>query len=117
MSEVGRPSTSIVETQSSVYYPGPDHTWERKQPEAVGIDAYLLQEAIAFANDPAHAGSGDAVHGHVEFLQRFEHADVCCGAGRTAAEDEANLRSCCLGPRLGRAGEYRNEDDCQARPT
>jgi CubicO group peptidase (beta-lactamase class C family) len=56
MSEVSRPSPSAVNTPSPLYYPGPDHTWERKQPEAVGIDPYLLQEAVAFANDPAHAG-------------------------------------------------------------
>ncbi len=56
MPEVDRPSTSAANVQGLPYYPGPDHTWERKQPEAVGIDSYLLQEAIAFANDPAHAG-------------------------------------------------------------
>jgi len=56
MPEVGRSSTSPANVQRLPYYPGPDHTWERPQPEAVGIDSYLLQEAIAFANDPAHAG-------------------------------------------------------------
>jgi CubicO group peptidase (beta-lactamase class C family) len=56
MSDVGRLLTAAVNTQSPVYYPDPNPTWERRQPEAAGIDAHLLQEAIAFANDPAHAG-------------------------------------------------------------
>jgi hypothetical protein len=56
MSEVGRPSTSVVNTQSPTDYPDPDHTWECKQPEAVGIASNLLQEVITFANHSAHAG-------------------------------------------------------------
>ena len=43
-------------TQSLVYYPGKGDDWERKRPEEVGIDADLLQEAIHYSEDPAHAG-------------------------------------------------------------
>ena len=56
MSEFSTRLVPEVNSQAPLYYPGPDPTWERKQPEDVGIDPYLLQEAIAFANDPAHAG-------------------------------------------------------------
>jgi CubicO group peptidase (beta-lactamase class C family) len=48
-----------------VYYPGLDQYWERKPPEDVGIDPFLLQEAIAFANDPAHAGMPADVDAHL----------------------------------------------------
>jgi CubicO group peptidase (beta-lactamase class C family) len=56
MSEFGDRPPSTVNTPVPTYYPGPDHTWERRRPGDVGIDPSLLQEAIAFANDPAHAG-------------------------------------------------------------
>jgi len=56
MPEFGNPSVSAVDTEVPVYYPGPDQNWQRRPPEDVGIDSFLLQEAIAFANDPAHAG-------------------------------------------------------------
>jgi len=56
MPEVSRLSTSGPIAQRLPYYPGPDHTWERQQPEAVGIDSFLLKEAVTLANDPAHTG-------------------------------------------------------------
>ena len=56
MSEFGVPFAPAVNPQAPVYYPGPDDAWERKQPEDVGVDPYLLQKAVVFANDPAHAG-------------------------------------------------------------
>jgi CubicO group peptidase (beta-lactamase class C family) len=35
--------------QQPVYYPGPGDQWELRTPEQVGMDARLLEEAIAFA--------------------------------------------------------------------
>ncbi|MCZ6636315.1 MAG: serine hydrolase [bacterium] len=40
-----------------VYFPEPGDAWKRKTPAEAGIDAGLLQEAIEYANDPAHEGS------------------------------------------------------------
>jgi len=34
---------------AAVYYPGPGDAWERRAPEAVGMDGARVQEAIAFA--------------------------------------------------------------------
>ena len=45
--------------------PGAGSNWERKLPEDVGIDPFLLQEAIAFANDPAHAGMPADIDAHL----------------------------------------------------
>ncbi|MBT4141124.1 MAG: serine hydrolase [Candidatus Latescibacteria bacterium] len=38
-----------------MYFPSSD--WTQKTPDEVGIDGALLEEAIAFATDPAHAGA------------------------------------------------------------
>jgi CubicO group peptidase (beta-lactamase class C family) len=65
MPEFGNPAVSAVDTEVPVYYPGPDQNWERKPAEDVGIDAFLLQEAIAYANDPAHAGMPADVDAHL----------------------------------------------------
>lgn len=40
----------------SMYYPGPDETWEHRKPEEVGLDSGILQQALAFATDRAHEG-------------------------------------------------------------
>jgi hypothetical protein len=42
MPEVGRPFISPTSAPALPYYPGPDHIWERRQPEAVGIDAPIV---------------------------------------------------------------------------
>lgn len=38
------------------YYPERGNAWERRAPEAVGMDGERLRDAIAFSQDPAHAG-------------------------------------------------------------
>jgi CubicO group peptidase (beta-lactamase class C family) len=38
-----------VTAQTPVYYPPPGEKWERRSPEAVGMDADLLANAVAFA--------------------------------------------------------------------
>ncbi|MDX5421891.1 MAG: serine hydrolase, partial [Hymenobacteraceae bacterium] len=42
-------TTQTQSTEAKVYYPGKDNNWEKKQPEQVGMDATLLQEAVAWA--------------------------------------------------------------------
>lgn len=39
------------ETSAKVYYPGKGNKWERKEPEEVGMNAALLQEAVAWAKE------------------------------------------------------------------
>lgn len=39
-----------------VYWPEPGDAWEHRAPEDVGMDAGLLQEAVAIATDPANEG-------------------------------------------------------------
>ena len=75
MPEFGNPSVSAVDTQVAAYYPGPDQHWERKLPEDVGIDPLLLQEAIAFANDPAHAGMPADIDAHLATIYRGKRYD------------------------------------------
>jgi CubicO group peptidase (beta-lactamase class C family) len=36
-------------TETQVYYPGKGDNWEKKQPQQVGMDAALLQEAVEWA--------------------------------------------------------------------
>ena len=75
MPEFGNPSVSAVDTQVPAYYPGPDQNWERKPPEDVGIDPFLLQEAIAFANDPAHAGMPADIDAHLATIYSGKRYD------------------------------------------
>ncbi len=41
--------TAFAQSKSAAYYPPPGDKWERKKPEQVGMDATLLEAAIAFA--------------------------------------------------------------------
>jgi CubicO group peptidase (beta-lactamase class C family) len=75
MSEFGDRSPATVNAREPMYYPGPDETWERKLPEEVGIDPSLLQEAIAFANDPAHAGMPADIGSHLATIYRGKRYD------------------------------------------
>ncbi|MDX5482529.1 MAG: beta-lactamase family protein [Hymenobacteraceae bacterium] len=42
-------TTQTQSTEAKVYYPGKGDNWEKKQPEQVGMDATLLQEAVTWA--------------------------------------------------------------------
>ena len=75
MSEVRNSSASEDTPQRSVYYPGRDATWARKTPEDVGIDPYLLQEAIAFAGDPNHAGYPPDLGAHLAAIHGGRRRD------------------------------------------
>ena len=39
----------IDKRQSAPYYPPPGDNWQRKQPDEVGMDANLLEQAVAYA--------------------------------------------------------------------
>src|SRR5262245_51366459 len=75
MPELGNSSVSAADTETSIYYPGPGQTWERKSPEAVGINPFLLEEAIAFANDPAHAGMPADIDAHLATIYSGKRYD------------------------------------------
>ena len=38
---------------AAVYYPAPGNAWQHKQPEAVGMDSALLEQAVAYAKTQA----------------------------------------------------------------
>jgi len=40
------------------YYPGPAPEWQHKSPSTVGMDSALLEKAVRFSQDSAHAGWG-----------------------------------------------------------
>jgi CubicO group peptidase (beta-lactamase class C family) len=42
-------ATRAARERGAIYYPGPGDEWERRAPAQVGMDARLLDEAIAFA--------------------------------------------------------------------
>ncbi len=45
-----RSSTVLAQRGSrQVYYPGPDKTWERREPGQVGLDSARLKDAVSFA--------------------------------------------------------------------
>lgn len=50
---------------SEFYFPGADAEWEHQTPGAIGINPGLLQEAIDYAKDPAHAGSPPDLAAHL----------------------------------------------------
>ena len=50
---------------SETYFPGTDTDWEHQTPGAVGINPNLLQKAIDYATDPAHAGSPPDLVAHL----------------------------------------------------
>lgn len=56
MEQPKREAFSQLSEKAFIYYPGAGDDWERRSPKEVGIDSHLLEEAITFANDPAHAG-------------------------------------------------------------
>ena len=56
---------------------------------------------IGAGNQGAHAGAGDAVDRHAQFLEHFEDADVRRAARAAATQHEADLRPAGLGKPLG----------------
>ena len=85
MPELSDLPLATVHTPVPVYYPGPDANWERQRPEDVGIDPFLLREAIAFANDPAHAGMPADIDAHLATVYRGKRYDDGVILGPTKA--------------------------------
>ena len=54
----------------SVYYPAPGDAWERRAPAQVGLDARLIDEAIAFAKASETKGSRDLEAAHYQSFGR-----------------------------------------------
>ena len=53
-----------------VYYPGPGDAWERRAPAQVGLDARLIDEAIAFAKASETKGPRDLEAAHYQSFGR-----------------------------------------------
>ena len=79
------PAVTEVNAPPSPYYPGLDATWERKSPEAVGIDPYLLREAIAFSEEPRHAGYPSDLATHLATIHGGRRQDDGVILGPTKA--------------------------------
>ena len=59
--------------RASVYYPGPDGEWERRAPAVVGMEARLLDTAIAFAKANESPDSRDLAQNHQRMWNREPH--------------------------------------------
>jgi CubicO group peptidase (beta-lactamase class C family) len=58
-SRTSRPGSVVA-----AYYPGPHDDWERRNPEAAGLDARLLKEAIDFAQASESKAPRDLAQNH-----------------------------------------------------
>ncbi len=58
------------------YYPGPHQDWERRAPAAAGLDARLLEEAIAFAKASESKEPRDLALNHELSLGREPHGNA-----------------------------------------
>lgn len=61
---------------SALYYPGPHPDWERRSPQALGMDAERLAEAIAFAQAHESATPRDLEQAHYLSFGREPHGDA-----------------------------------------
>jgi hypothetical protein len=60
---------------ATVYYPGPGDDWERRTPEQVGMDARLLDDAIAFAKAHESKNPRDLAVEHEVLFGREPHSE------------------------------------------
>lgn len=58
------------------YYPGPGHEWARRHPEQVGMDAALLDSAIAFARASETTAPRDLERNHYLGFGREPHGEA-----------------------------------------
>ena len=70
-----RPQTRS-QAQPAAYYPGPGDDWERRMPEQVGMDARLLEEAIAFAKATESKNPRDLALEHEVLFGREPHSEA-----------------------------------------
>src|SRR5438552_9012956 len=49
----GPPPVHSQKKQPAVYYPAPGDGWQRRRPEDAGLDAALLEQAVAYAKTQA----------------------------------------------------------------
>ncbi|HET9387272.1 MAG TPA: serine hydrolase, partial [Gemmatimonadales bacterium] len=62
--------------RGSLYYPGPGNQWERRAPAAVGMDAALLDSAIAFAKASESPEPRDLEQNHYLSFGREPHSEA-----------------------------------------
>ena len=62
--------------RGSPYYPGPGNQWERRAPAAVGMDAALLDSAIAFAKASESPEQRDLEQNHYLSFGREPHSEA-----------------------------------------
>jgi CubicO group peptidase (beta-lactamase class C family) len=62
--------------RASVYYPGPHDQWERRAPAAVGMDARLLDSAVAFAKASETSEPRDLAENHRSMWSREPHNEA-----------------------------------------
>ena len=70
------------------------------------------------ADQGSHAGAGDAVDRHVQFLEHLEHAHVGAALGAAACQHQPDLRPGCLRRgdlRLGLSGRRGERNDYRGR--
>ena len=69
-------ATAAQAQRASVYYPGPGDAWERRAPAQVGMDAALLDSAVAFAAANESRAPRDLELAHYQTFGRepFGHA-------------------------------------------
>jgi CubicO group peptidase (beta-lactamase class C family) len=66
---------ALPQQRAAVYYPGPHPQWERRAPATVGMDARLLDSAIAFAKASESAESRDLEQNHHLSWGREPHSE------------------------------------------
>ena len=65
--------------RQAIYYPGPADEWERRAPAQLGLDARLLDEAIAFAKASETKGPRDLEVAHYESFGREPFGQLVTG--------------------------------------
>lgn len=64
------------QAEAAPYYPGPGDDWERRLPAQVGLDARLLDEAIAFAKANESTNPRDLALEHQVLFGREPHSEA-----------------------------------------
>ena len=69
-------ATARAQPQAAPYYPGPGDDWEHKAPEQVGMDARLIDEAVAFAKARESQNPRDLALEHEVLFGREPHSEA-----------------------------------------
>jgi CubicO group peptidase (beta-lactamase class C family) len=69
-------ATSQARTRGAAYYPGPHPQWEHRAPASVGMDARLLDSAVAFAKANESPEPRDLAQAHAQNWAREPHNEA-----------------------------------------